>query len=211
MPGIISYVSDREKALKGTGTWSWIKLVCHKLGCITFPTKSYRIFTITNYYWRHLALVWDNNNFATLHSRVIVASCSVEYKYKLPPPDHSLTEFVRVCWPSLGHTMATGSGFRWGIHRFTIKCTSMCHEAHPELYLWSYMPSSLCGWCALSSRVECRQLRGMAWWVRRLNWLVQEPQALVAIGANKLTKSFCSYSTCADETLPTINNITSPS
>ena len=154
VPGIISYVSDiegREKALKGTGTWSWIKLVCRKLGCITFPTKSYWIFAITNYYWRHLALVWDNTNFTTLHSRVIVASCSVEYKYKLPPPDHSLTEFVRVCWPSPGHTVATSSGFRWGIHRFTIKCTSMCHEAHPELYLWSYMPSSLCGWCALSS------------------------------------------------------------
>ena len=45
--------------------------------------KSYRIFTITSRYRGHLALVCHNTNFATVHSRVTVGGCSVEYKYKL--------------------------------------------------------------------------------------------------------------------------------
>ena len=45
--------------------------------------KSCRIFTTTCHYRRHLAIVRHNANFATVHSRVTVGGCSVEYEYKL--------------------------------------------------------------------------------------------------------------------------------
>ena len=69
--------------LKVTATCSWIKLVCHKLACITFPTESSRIFTTTSRYRGHSAIVQHNTNFATVHSQVTVGGCSVEYEYKL--------------------------------------------------------------------------------------------------------------------------------
>ena len=69
--------------IKVTVTCSWTKLVCHKLICITFLTKSYRIFTTTSRYRGHLAIVQHNTNFATVHSQVTVGGCSVEYECKL--------------------------------------------------------------------------------------------------------------------------------
>ena len=38
-------------------TCSWIILVCHKLACITFPTKSYQISITTNCYREHSAIL----------------------------------------------------------------------------------------------------------------------------------------------------------
>ena len=72
-----------EYSIKVMGTWSWIKLVCHKLGCMKFPTNMLPDFTITSHYRGHLALVRHNTNFATVHSWVTVSGCLVEYEYKL--------------------------------------------------------------------------------------------------------------------------------
>ena len=41
------------------------------------------MFIITSCYRGHLALVRHNTNLATVHCRVAVGGCSVEYKYKL--------------------------------------------------------------------------------------------------------------------------------
>ena len=79
-----------RSTVKVTGTSSWIKLVCQKLACITFPTKSYSLFTTTSHYRGHSAIVQHNTNLATVHSRVTVGGCSVEYEYKL------LRQFARV-------------------------------------------------------------------------------------------------------------------
>ena len=49
-----------------------------------FLPKATTIFITTSHYRRHLAIVWHNTNFATVHSRVIVGGCSVEYEYKFP-------------------------------------------------------------------------------------------------------------------------------
>ena len=46
-----------------------MKLACHKLAYITFPTKDLLNFYIPN--------------FATVHSRVSAGGCSVEYVHKL--------------------------------------------------------------------------------------------------------------------------------
>ena len=44
---------------------------------------SYQISTTTNHYREHSVIVQHNTKFATVHSQVIVGSCSVEYDYKL--------------------------------------------------------------------------------------------------------------------------------
>ena len=43
--------------------------------------RSYQIFTTTSQYRRYLAIVRHNTNFATVHSRVIIGSCSMEFEY----------------------------------------------------------------------------------------------------------------------------------
>ena len=43
----------------------------------------YWILTTTSCYRGHSAIVQHNTNFATVHSRVTVGGCSVEYEYKL--------------------------------------------------------------------------------------------------------------------------------
>ena len=58
-------------------------LVCHKLGYITFPTEKGPDFYNNQSLRGYLALVRHNTNFATVHSRVTVGGCLVEYKYKL--------------------------------------------------------------------------------------------------------------------------------
>ena len=42
----------------------------------------YQIFTTTNCYRGHSAIVWQSTNFATVQSRVTVGGSSVEYEYK---------------------------------------------------------------------------------------------------------------------------------
>ena len=75
----------RIHLVKGMGTWSWLNLVCHKIGCITFPTEKLPDFCNNQSlpYRGHLALVQHNTNFTTVHSPVTVGGCSVKYKYKL--------------------------------------------------------------------------------------------------------------------------------
>ena len=53
-----------------------------------FLQKSY--WTTTSHYRGHSAIVQHNTNVATVHSRVTVGGCSVEYEYKL------LRQFARV-------------------------------------------------------------------------------------------------------------------
>jgi len=40
-------------------------------------------FYKTNHYRGHSAIVWHNTNLATVHSRVTVDGCSMEYDHKL--------------------------------------------------------------------------------------------------------------------------------
>ena len=53
------------------------ELICHKLACVTFPTK------IASHYREHSALVEHNTIFATVHSWATVGGYLVEYEHKL--------------------------------------------------------------------------------------------------------------------------------
>ena len=47
-----------------------------------FPKiKSYQIFTTTSRYRSHLAIVQHNSNFATVHIRVTVGGCLMQFEY----------------------------------------------------------------------------------------------------------------------------------
>ena len=60
-----------------------------------FLQKSYQIFTTTSRYRRHSAVVWYNSKFATVHSRVTVGGCSMDFEYNF------LCQFAR----AVAHTM----------------------------------------------------------------------------------------------------------
>ena len=69
--------------IKVTGTCSWKKLICHRLACITFPTK--KLLDFYNHQSQQMAsaIVQHKTNFATVHSQVTLGGCSVENEYKL--------------------------------------------------------------------------------------------------------------------------------
>ena len=68
------YTHTGWKHLKVTGTVSWMKLVCHKLACITFPTKKMP-HCYSNQSLQYLAIVQHNTNFATVRSQMTVGDC----------------------------------------------------------------------------------------------------------------------------------------
>ena len=73
------FLSSQVKVMYG---YMFMNRISMSQTCLmTFPTK--KIFTTTSRYRGHSALVRHNTNFATVHSRVTVGSCSVEYEYKL--------------------------------------------------------------------------------------------------------------------------------
>ena len=60
------------------------KLACHKLASIAFSTKKLPNFYNNQSLQRAFScIVGHSTNLATLHSRVIVGNCSMEYEYKL--------------------------------------------------------------------------------------------------------------------------------
>ena len=69
--------------MKVTGTCSWIKLVCHKLACITFLQKAKRFSHQPVSTEDISAIVRHNTNTAAVHSPGTVGGRSVEYVYKL--------------------------------------------------------------------------------------------------------------------------------
>ena len=64
-----------------------LRLQVHLMNKISMPQTclSYKKGTrlLVAIYGRHLAIVQHNTNFITVHSRVTVGSCLMEYKYKL--------------------------------------------------------------------------------------------------------------------------------
>ena len=82
---------------------SMSKTCLYKFSC---KKAIYQIFTTTSRYRGHLATVQHNTNFATVHSRVTVGGCSVDYEYKLL---HQFTTTVggASCYYDLNRARAT--------------------------------------------------------------------------------------------------------
>ena len=102
-----------------------MKLVSHKLACITFPTKkAMGVLQQSSRYRGHSAIVRHNTNFATVHTQVTAGGCSVEYMNKLlcqftSVVEHRMlyTSVLSICMTLLqGHTK---SKF---VFQFTIVC-----------------------------------------------------------------------------------------
>ena len=68
--------------------------------------KSYQIFTTTSSYRWHSAVVWPNSKFSTVHSQVMVGSCSMELRVQFStgkkPCDKTLVNGI-LCTPTLAN------------------------------------------------------------------------------------------------------------
>ena len=138
-PKIIVFQMAILTLIATTGDNAWASFLVHQVLCTSATVWQYRrmfmqfflrvwvseytcrpiianllhqIFTTTSRYERHLVIVRHNSKFATVHSRVTVSGCSIEFEYNfLRQFSHAVAcrmpyiSILSICMTSLqGHT-----------------------------------------------------------------------------------------------------------